>query len=170
MDKRQFLALLVVLPTLCFGCSHKEQTTSNSSSSEGAATTETVASPLVSAEPQASIAAYSSVGKTLVTFNFTDVAVTTSGAPLLRLGFDMKNGENDPLLCDPSEFLVQLADGSTIAADAGAEDTCTPDTVDPGATGKVVMFFDLKNAYSGPVTLLMSVNNAVVGRGSTDGH
>jgi len=165
MHKRQFVALVIVLPILLCGCSHKEQTTTNSSSSEGGVTSETATTAPASAEAVAT-----SLGKTPVTFNFTDVAVTSSAAPLLRLGFDMKNGASDPLLCDASEFSVQLADGTSIAADTGAEDTCTPDTVDPGSTGKVVMFFDLKNAYTGPVTLLMSVNNAVVGRGSTNVH
>ena|SRR5579864_3599766 len=167
MEKRQILALLMAAPLILFGCSHKEQTSTSSSSNES--TTESAsASAETTPSPEAAASAVAvTTGPTFAAFNFNDVAVTSSAAPLLRLGFDLKNNGTDPLLCDPTEFAVQLSDNSTISADTGAEDTCDPDTIDPGSTGKVVMYFDLKSAYSGPVTLIMTANNAVVGKGTT---
>src|SRR5579864_482761 len=64
MHKRQFVALVIVLPILLCGCSHKEQTTTNSSSSEGGVTSETATTAPASAEAVAT-----SLGKTPVTFN-----------------------------------------------------------------------------------------------------
>lgn len=169
MDKRPLIALFAI-SILLFGCSHREQTTTNSSNSESATTTESPTEAPVPATSSVGSEAPVPSGTTAVSFNFNDVAVTTSGAPVLRLGFDLKNDTKDPLLCDPTEFSVQLADGSIVPVDTGAEDTCDPDTVDPGSTGKVVMFFDLKSAYSGPVTLLMTSNGAMVGKGTTQVH
>ena len=105
--------------------------------------------------------------KTQVTFQFTDVAIATGGSNTLRLGFAITNASDDPLLCDPSEFNVQLSDGSVIGADASADDTCDPGSVDPHADGKATMFFDLPHAYTGPVILFMVVNDAVIGQGTT---
>src|SRR5579859_4435956 len=81
--------------------------------------------------------------KTQVTFQFNDVAVATGGSNTLRLGFAITNASDDPLLCDPSEFNIQLSDGSIVTADASADDTCDPGSVDPHADGKATMFFDL---------------------------
>jgi hypothetical protein len=111
-----------------------------------------------------------SSSKTLVTFQFTDVAISTGGSNTLRLGFAITNASDDPLLCDPSEFNVQLSDGTVIAADGSADDTCDPGSVDPHADGKATMFFDLPNAYTGPVIMFMVVNDAVIGQGTTALH
>ncbi len=100
-------------------------------------------------------------------FTFNDVSVTTSGQPVLRLGFDIQNTSKDPLQCDPSEFSIRLSDGTAIAADESAENKCDPDSVEARSSGKAVMYFDLKSAYSGPVTLTMTTNDAIVGRGDT---
>jgi hypothetical protein len=105
--------------------------------------------------------------KTPVTFNFTDVAVASAGSNTLRLGFDIANGTNDPLLCDASEFSLQLDDKTVIEADGSADSACTPDTVDPKSNGKAVMFFNLPNAYTGGATLFLVINDAVIGQGST---
>jgi hypothetical protein len=102
-----------------------------------------------------------------VSFRFTDVRVTTSGPTIMRLEFAMHNNSNDTVLCDPSEFTVKLSDGSVVAADASAEDTCTPDSIDPGQTGSAVMFFDLATSYTGPIELSMAGTNAIIGRGTT---
>ena len=108
-----------------------------------------------------------SSAKTAITFNFNDVAIATGGANTLRLGFDIENGSNDPQLCDPSEFNVQLSDGTVIAADASADDSCDPNSVDPKSSGKAVMYFDLPSAYTGTLTMFMVVDDAVVGQGTT---
>ena len=147
--------LLVLL-----GCSHKEQTSSEQSSSGTAASSEPSAQAAASSAPAAPAQKYAA-------FTFSDVAVTTSGAPVLRLGFTLKNSGPDPLLCEESNFSLQLSDGSSHDPDAGAENRCDPDTIDPGSTGKVTMFFDLPNGYSGPVTLIMNENGGEVGRGTT---
>ena len=106
--------------------------------------------------------------KTLVTFQFNDVAVATGGSNALRLGFAITNASDDPLLCDPSEFSIQLSDGSVVAADASADDTCDPGSVDPHADGKSTMYFDLPHPYTGPVILFMVVNDNVIGEGTTN--
>ena len=141
-------------------CSHKEQTTTDQSNS-------TTTTATAAATEQAATSAPASGGNLNVAFTFNDVAVTTSGTPVLRLGFDLKNNGQDPLLCEEDNFSVQLSDGSSHDPDSGAENQCSPDTIDPGSTGKVTMFFDLPNGYSGPVTLIMTENNTVVGRGTT---
>src|SRR5579863_9820807 len=101
--------------------------------------------------------------KPQITFAFNDVAVASAGSNALRLGFAITNSSDDPLLCDPSEFNVQLSDGTVIAADAGADDTCDPNSVDPHSEGKGVMYFDLPRAYTGPVTMFLVANDVVVG-------
>jgi hypothetical protein len=105
--------------------------------------------------------------KTPVTFNFTDVAVASAGSNTLRLGFDIANGMADPLLCDASEFSLQLDDNSVVEADGSADSICTPDTVDPNSNGKAVMFFNLPPSYTGGATLILVVNDAVIGQGAT---
>lgn len=105
--------------------------------------------------------------KTPVTFNFTDVAVASAGSNTLRLGFDIANNTSDPLLCDASEFSLQLDDGTVIEADSSADSICTPDTVDPKSSGKATMFFNLPKSYTGGAILLLVVNDAVIGQGST---
>lgn len=162
MSTRRFIAIFASIPLLVLGCSHKEQTTTSGSESSSVV----VPSAESSAAPAPSLAN----GPTTTNFNFTDIAITTSGAPVLRLGFDIKNNGKDPLLCDPTEFTIQLSDGTTIPADTSAENTCNPDTVDPAATGKAVMFFDLKSAYAGPVTLIMTANGGVAGKGTAQVH
>ena len=123
------------------------------------------ASPSPSAEPLHT--ALPSGTKTPITFSFSDVAIATAGANTLRLGFSIVNDSKDPQLCDSSEFYVQLDDGTVIAADGSAENSCSPDSVDPNTTGKATVFFDLPHQYTGNITLFMLVNDAVVGQGST---
>jgi archaellum component FlaG (FlaF/FlaG flagellin family) len=154
-------AVLAVL--LAVGCTPKQQT----STSTGSETTES-STPAVTESAAASASSAPEKQDLYVTFQFNDVAVTTSG--VLRLGFVVKNGGSDPLLCEESGFSLQLADGSTLEPDSGAENRCDPDTIDPGSTGKGTMFFDLKSGYAGAVTLIMSDNDTVIGRGTTQVH
>jgi hypothetical protein len=108
--------------------------------------------------------------KTPVTFTFTDVAVATGGSNTLRLDFTIINSTDDPQLCDPSEFSIQLSDGTVIADDDSADNQCTPNTVDPRSTGQARMYFDLPHPYSGVVTMMMIVDDKVVGQGTTTLH
>lgn len=108
--------------------------------------------------------------KTPVTFTFTDVAVATGGNNTLRVGFTIINSTDDPQLCDPSEFSIQLSDGTVIADDDSADNQCTPNTVDPRSTGQAQMYFDLPHPYTGDVTLMMIVDDKVVGQGTTTLH
>ena len=93
--------------------------------------------------------------------------MATGGANTLRLGFDIMNNSQDPLLCDPSEFNVQLDDNTVIAADDSADNSCDPNSVDPKSTGKSVMYFDVPSNYTGNVTMFMVVDDVVVGQGTT---
>ena len=90
--------------------------------------------------------------KIAVRFDFNDVSVTTNST-ILRLGFTIHNTSRDPVQCDPSEFSLQFPDGSVVQADQSAENKCDPDSIDPGATSKATVFFDLKGGYTGPITL-----------------
>ena len=144
-------------------CTHKEQTTTSGSESAGTATSPASGEQATST-PGPSVKQY-------VTFQFSDIAVTTSSPAVLRLGFTAKNAGADPILCTESSFSLQLSDGTVLTPDSGAENRCDPDTIDPGSTGKVTMFFDLKNAYSGPVTVIMRDNtNAIIGEGTAQLH
>jgi hypothetical protein len=106
--------------------------------------------------------------KTPVTFNFTDVEVATGGSNALKVTFSISNQSKDPQICDYSEFSVQLSDGSVADADGSADNSCTPDTVDPnGGAGTATMYFDMPHPYTGPVTMFMVVNDTVVGQGTT---
>ncbi|HEY6356886.1 MAG TPA: DUF4352 domain-containing protein [Vicinamibacterales bacterium] len=105
--------------------------------------------------------------RTAVTFNFDDVSVSTSGPPILRLGLTIHNISKDPVQCDPSEFTVQLPDGTVTEVDISAENKCTPDSLDPGVAGKAVVYFNLPTNSPGTVILSMTVNDAVVGRSTT---
>ena len=161
--RRATLALLLAASVLATAsCTHKEQTTTSSSESANAA------SPAPGEQPTPAPVTSS---KLYVTFQFSDIAVTTSARPVLRLGFAVKNGGPDPLLCTESAFSLQLSDGTTLDPDSGAENRCDPDTIDPGSSGKATIFFDLKNSYSGPVTVIMRDNsNAVIGQGTAQVH
>jgi len=162
--RRATLALLLAASILATAsCTHKEQTTTSGSESAGSA-----ASPASGEQPTPAVV---ESGKQYVTFQFSDIAVTTSERPVLRLGFTVKNGGPDPLLCTESAFSLQLADGTTLDPDSGAENRCDPDTIDPSTSGKATMFFDLKSSYSGPVTVIMRDNaNAIVGQGVAQVH
>lgn len=105
--------------------------------------------------------------KTPVTFEFSDVAIATAGSNALRLGFSISNQSTDPQLCDASEFFVQLDDGTVVASDDAAENTCDPSTVDPNGSGKSTIYFDLPHQYTGGITLFMVSNDKVVGQGTT---
>lgn len=121
--------------------------------------------PASGASPQASQAAFPL--RKQVEFAFNDVAVATSGTNLLRLGFTVHNISKDPVQCDPSEFSITLSDGTVIPADQSAENKCTPDSIDPGTTGTARAYFVLKPGYTGPITLSMAANGAIVGKGDT---
>jgi len=108
--------------------------------------------------------------KTQVTFQFNDVAIASGGTNALRLGFAITNASDDPLLCDPSEFNIQLSDGSIVTADASADDVCDPGSIDPHSGGKATMYFDLPHPYTGPIILFMVYNDNVVAQGSTTIH
>ena len=148
---RRQLVLVAAAMLLFAGCS------GSSGGASGAASP--TASPAHTALPASA--------KPQITFAFNDVALSTAGTNTLRLGFDITNSSDDPLLCDPSEFNVQLSDGSVIGADASADDNCDPNSVDPHSSGKGVMYFDLPHAYTGAVTMFIVVDDAVVGQGST---
>ena len=85
----------------------------------------------------------------------------------MRLGFTIKNNGQDPVLCEEGNFTLQLANGTVLDPDSGAENRCDPDTIDPGSSGKGTMFFDIPGGYSGSVVLIMTDNGAVIGRGTT---
>ena len=142
------LACAIVL-IVAMGCSKKEATNAPAGG----------ASP---AQSQAPLPV-----KTAVMFNFNDVSVTTSGPPILRLGFTIHNISKDPVTCDPSEFTIQLVDGTVVQADTSANSNCAPDLLDPGATGKATVYFDLPSGSPGTVTMSMTANDAVVGRATT---
>ncbi|MDQ6781046.1 MAG: hypothetical protein M3Z37_07850 [Candidatus Eremiobacteraeota bacterium] len=162
---KRYVGIMVAAALLVSACSHKDQTTTSNSSN----TTTTDAATNASIEPAAPASPMAN-GPSIAKFTFSDVAVTSSAAPVLRLGFDLKNTGSDPLLCDASEFSIRLSDDSTIPVDSSADVSCTPDTIDPGASAKGVMFFNLKGPYSGPVTLIMTVNNAIAGQGTAQLH
>jgi hypothetical protein len=163
MRRTSWALLLAATIAVTIGCSHKEQTTTSSGESTSPATsTSTEAAATVAPAPS---------GKLYVTFQFSDISVTSSGAPVLRLGFTIKNAGADPVLCTESAFSLELADGTVLDPDQGAENRCDPDTVDGGSSGKGTVFFDLKNPYGGTVKLIMrDSNNVIVGEGSAQIH
>ncbi len=166
MNSRERSAVLcAALLLLTAACAHKNESTSTSQTTEQTPVAESSAA-VVGVKPSGAPVPVPSARS--VTFQFSDVAVTNTG--LLRLGFTMANAGGDPILCDASEFSIQLSGGLTIPADTGAEDTCDPDTIDPGSSGKAVMYFDLHRQYTGPVKLLLTANNAVIGQGTTQLH
>ena len=163
MRRATWALLLAAIFLVTASCTHKEQTTTSGSESSS-----TAASPASGEQPSTAPAPSF---KQSVTFQFSDIAVTTSSPAVLRLGFTLKNEGADPLLCTESAFSLQLSDGTTLAPDSGAENRCDPDTIDPGSSAKVTMFFDLKSAYSGPVTVIMRDNtNAIIGEGTAQVH
>ncbi|MBC5824855.1 MAG: hypothetical protein GIW99_02780 [Candidatus Eremiobacteraeota bacterium] len=168
--------------TCIAGCSHKESTSDTSTTttqSEPAATS--TATPLDSSAESPSVAAspsaasnsggdYSSSAKTPVTFEFPSIQVSTDNPPILRLALNIRNGSKDPVQCDASEFSVMPSDGTVIDADSSADNSCEPDIIDPHSSGKATMVFDLKSSYSGPLSVIMTVEGKVVGRGSITIH
>lgn len=163
MRRATWAVLLAATLLATTSCTHKEQTSTNNSESESSA----VASP--TSGEQASTPGPSV--KQYVTFQFSDIAVTTSSPAVLRLGFTVKNSGTDPILCTESAFSLQLSDGTVLAPDSGAENRCDPDTIDNGSSGKATIFFDITQGYNGPVTLIMRDNaNAIVGEGTAQVH
>jgi hypothetical protein len=149
------LRFALVAVSLLTACSHQQSGSTSGATASGTMTP-------VPADVRA---------KEFVTFNFTDVAVTTSGAPILRLGMSAKNNGKDPVLCDESGFSLALQDGTVLPPDSGAQNVCDPDSIDPAGSSNVVMFFDLPNAYTGPVTVMMRTSdNTLVGQGTTTIH
>ena len=153
MHRTLFVALAACAMVATAGCTGNSRSTSSSSDTTAGATPDHTALP--------------TTAKTPVTFTFNDVSIASGGANTLRLGFDIANNSQDPLLCDPSEFNVQLDDNSVVPADDSAANNCDPNSVDPKSTGKAVMYFDVPSTYSGNVTMFMVVNDVVVGQGMT---
>ena len=109
--------------------------------------------------------------KEFVALNFTDVAVSTGGSPVLRLTFGAKNNGSSPLFCGESSFSAELQNGTVLPPDSGAQIVCNPDSIDPGGTSNVVMFFDLPGGYSGPIMLMLRTSdNTLVGQATTTIH
>jgi hypothetical protein len=94
-------------------------------------------------------------GKLPVSMTISDVAISSATQPVLRVGFKITNGQKNMLLCDPSYFYIQLGDGTTIPADLAAENTCTPDSLDPKASATGRMYFDLTEPYTGKLYLIV---------------
>jgi hypothetical protein len=134
------------------------------SSSQSTTTTESSTAPDESPTP-----AMQSNVKTPVVITFDQVAIA-AGAGALRLDMELKNTSQDPVQCDPSEFSAQLGDASPIDADTSAAVSCDPDSIDPGTTGKATMFFDVPGDYKGPVSVALTVDDKVVGSGTTQIH
>lgn len=101
-------------------------------------------------------------GKTPVSMSITEVAISSASQPVLRVGFKLTNGRKVMTLCDPAYFYIQLTDGTTIAADQAADNACTPDSLDPKASGTARMYFDLTAPYRGKLYLLMEDHNGKV--------
>ena len=157
MHRHLAFAVAVAAVVGLAGCTGSSQSSSSSSSTtEGG-------SPAPAATGHTALP---TTAKTPITFNFTDVAIAT-GSNTLRLSFDIANNSQDPLLCDASEFNVQLDDGTVIAADGSADNSCDPDSVDPKTSGKAVMYFDAPSSYTGNVTMFLVVDDVVIGQGTT---
>jgi hypothetical protein len=149
------------LSALLVGCgSGGSNSSSQSSTTTSESTDATEASP-TAAIPEA--------GPLPIAITFDQVAIA-SGAGTLRLDMELKNTSKDPVQCDPSEFSAQLGAASPIDADTSAAVSCDPDSVDPGTTGKATMFFDIPGDYTGPVTVTLTVDDKVVGSGTTQLH
>lgn len=145
-------AAVIVAACVIGGCSQKTPTTAATSAGQ----TKTIAIPK---------------GKLPVTLGITGVAISTAAAPVLRIDASVTNGKKSMILCDPAYFFIELADGTTIAADQAADSACNPDSLDPKAAGTVRMFFDLGAPYAGKLTLIMeSSDGKVVGTADTVIH
>jgi hypothetical protein len=94
-------------------------------------------------------------GKVPVSMGITELAISSASQPVLRIGFKLTNGRKVMLLCDAAYFYIELADGTTIAADQAADNSCTPDSLDPKVGGTGRMYFDLSAPYRGKLYLLM---------------
>ena len=143
------------------GSSSSSQTSSTATTAEATSAEATSAATTAPAIPPA--------GTTPVVITFDQVAVASS-ANALRTDLELKNTSKDPVLCDPSEFSIQLGSASPIDADTSAAVECQPDSIDPGTTGKATMYFDIPGGYTGPVTVLLTVDGAIVGEGTTQIH
>ena len=155
------ILLLLGLTGLLSGCGSGGSSSSSQSSTTTSESTDTTA-----ASPTA---ANSETGPMPISITFDQVAIA-SGAGTLRLDMELKNTSKDPVQCDPSEFSAQLGTASPIDADTSAAVSCDPDSVDPGTTGKATMFFDIPGDYTGPVTVTLTVDDKVVGLGTTQIH
>ena len=155
---------IVLLSALALSACTGSQTSSSNTSSQGTEATEAPSGGAITTAMHTALPANT---KTAVTFTVSDVAVSSSGANTLRLGFTINNASNNPVLCDASEFNVQTDDGQVVPADGSAENTCDPETVDPHGSGKATMFFDLPAGYTGGLTLFLVINDNVIGQGTT---
>lgn len=107
-------------------------------------------------------------GKLPVSMSITNVAISTAAQPVLRIDTSLTNGRKSIILCDPAYFFIELADGTTISADQAADSACTPDSLDPKASGTARMFFDLAGPYTGKLTMIMeSSDGKVIGTAAT---
>jgi uncharacterized protein DUF4352 len=161
MQRRYSSALFSLgLSALLVGCGSGGGNAGARSSPTSASTDSTDASPM---------AAIPEAGPLPIAITFDQVAIA-SGAGTLRLDMELKNTSKDPVQCDPSEFSAQLGSASPIDADTSAAVSCDPDSVDPGTTGKATMFFDIPGDYTGPVTVTLTVDDKLVGSGTTQIH
>ena len=159
MTKNRVLGLATVIcaAALAAGCGGQGSSSSSQSSSTDQTTDVTSPTPVPVTQ---------SSGPTPISIAFDQVAVA-SGAGALKVDMSLKNTSKDPIQCDPSEFSLQLGTASPIDADTSAADSCDPDSIDPDTTGKATMFFNVPGDYKGPVTVIITVGDAVVGQGTT---
>jgi Domain of unknown function (DUF4352) len=143
-----------------FGCG----SSSSSSNSASQATPTPPTGDMTTTEPPTTAPANAAI---VITFD--EVAVAGS-ANALRANMELKNISKDPVQCDPSEFTLQLGDASPLDADTSADVVCSPDSIDPGTTGKATIYFDIPGGYTGPATVYLTVDDKVVGQGTTQLH
>jgi len=175
-------AIVACLMLSVIACTHKQSTTDTSTSTTSES--QTPQPPVASADESSAQAPsallqgrssrpsrdFSASAITPVTFDFSSIKLSTDNPPILRLMFTIHNGTGDPLQCDASEFSVMPSNGSVVDVDTSAENSCEPDTIDPHSTGKATMVFDLKSAYAGPLSVIMTVDDKVLGRGNITIH
>lgn len=155
MDRRHIIsALSVCAIAMLVGCG-------SGSSSQSSTTTESSSAP--ESTPMPTIASGANLP---VDITFDQVAIA-SGAGALRVDMTLKNTSKDPVQCDPSEFSAQLGSASPMDADTSAAVSCDPDSIDPGTSGKATMYFDIPGDYKGPVIVMLTIDDKIVGSGTT---
>ncbi len=155
LHRSALLACLVFAVTGCGGSGNNASQASPTSAADESSAPQSA--PTMSAADKA------------VEISFDQVQVATS-AGTLRTDVQIKNISKDPVQCDPSEFSVQLGSATPIDADTSAAVDCEPDSIDPGTTGKATMYFDIPGDYTGPATVILTVDDTIVGEGTTQLH